>query len=332
MSKLMFESFLSFVAFIGLAVSGPALIAQESELMISDLPQGIASFGAARLGDYAYVYSGHTGKTHVYSFETTAKGFFRVSLSRGGAWESLPIERPAQGLALVADEKELFRIGGMHASNEPGKPHDLHSLSEVSAFDPVTTTWRKVPDLPEPRSSHRAAVYGQHIYVFGGWSLNGGEEGAWLDHGLILDLKNEAAGWTAVTQPTPVRALEVIEFQNRIWLIGGLTPDGEISSKIHVFDPNAKQWSAGPDVPGMSANGNGIAAAVVSGSLVLAGMDGKVYRLDAETGSWSESARLPTSRIHHRLIGDLDRMLIIAGASRAGHLRSAEFVSFPQAK
>ena len=332
MTRPIFRTVLSLAAFVSFAVPGPVLIAQESELMISELPQGIASFGAARLGDHVYVYSGHTGKTHVYSFETTARGFFRVSLTRGGAWESLPIERPSQGLALVAGEKELFRIGGMHASNEPGKPHDLHSLSEVSAFDPITTTWRKLPDLPEPRSSHRAAVHGQHIYVFGGWSLNGGEEGTWLDHGLVLDLKNEAAGWTAVTQPTPVRALEVIEFQNRIWLIGGLTLDGEISSKIHVFDPIAQQWSAGPDVPGMPANGNGIAAAVVGGSLVLAGMDGKVYRLNAESESWSESARLPTSRIHHRLIGDLDRMLIIAGASRAGHLKSAEFVSLPQAK
>lgn len=315
-----------------LAVAGPALLAQHTEVVLPELPQGIASFGAARLGDFVYVYGGHTGKTHVYSFETTARGFFRVSLSRGGAWESLPIERPSQGLALVAGEKDLFRIGGMHASNEPGEPHDLYSLSEVSAFDPVTTNWRKLPDLPEPRSSHRAAVHGDRLYVFGGWSLNGGEEGAWLDHGLVLDLKNEAAGWTAVTQPTPVRALEVIEFQNRIWLIGGLTPDGEISSKIHVFDPIVRQWSAGPDVPGMPANGNGIAAAVVGGGLVLAGMDGKVYRLNAEAKGWSESAKLPTSRIHHRLIGGQDRLLVIAGASRSGHLKSAEFVSLPQAE
>lgn len=332
MSHLLCKALRTMTSIVLLAVAGPPLLAQQTDVVLPELPQGIASFGAAKLGDHVYVYSGHTGKTHVYSHETASKGFFRISVTSGGKWESLPMERPAQGLALVATETELFRIGGMHAVNEPGQAHDLHSLSDVAAFRPDTKTWRRVPDLPEPRSSHRAAVHGDRLYVFGGWSLHGGEEGVWLDHGLVLDLKNEAAGWTAVAQPTPVRALEVIEFQNRIWLIGGLTPDGEISSKIHVFDPIAQQWSAGPDVPGMPANGNGIAAAVVSGSLVLAGMDGKVYRLNAESESWSESARLPTSRIHHRLIGDLDRMLIIAGASRAGHLKSAEFVSLPQAK
>jgi N-acetylneuraminic acid mutarotase len=332
MSHLLCKALRTMTSIVLLAVAGPPLLAQQTDVVLPELPQGIASFGAAKLGDHVYVYSGHTGKTHVYSHETASKGFFRISVTSGGKWESLPMERPAQGLALVATETELFRIGGMHAVNEPGKPHDLHSLSEVSAFDPITTTWRKLPDLPEPRSSHRAAVHGQHIYVFGGWSLNGGEEGTWLDHGLVLDLKNEAAGWTAVTQPTPVRALEVIEFQNRIWLIGGLTLDGEISKKIHIFDPSTETWSPGPDVPGMPANGNGIAAAVVGGSLVLAGMDGKVYRLNAKSESWSESARLPASRIHHRLIGDLDRLLVIAGASRAGHSKSAEFVSLPQAK
>ena len=332
MSHLLCKALRTMTSIVLLAVAGPPLLAQQTDVVLPELPQGIASFGAAKLGDHVYVYSGHTGKTHVYSHETASKGFFRISVTSGGKWESLPMERPAQGLALVATETELFRIGGMHAVNEPGQAHDLHSLSDVAAFHPDTKTWRRVPDLPEPRSSHRAAVHGQHIYVFGGWSLNGGEEGTWLDHGLVLDLKNEAAGWTAVTQPTPVRALEVIEFQNRIWLIGGLTLDGEISKKIHIFDPSTETWSPGPDVPGMPANGNGIAAAVVGGSLVLAGMDGKVYRLNAESESWSESARLPASRIHHRLIGDLDRLLVIAGASRAGHSKSAEFVSLPQAK
>ena len=76
-----------------------------------------------------------------------------------------------------------------------------------------------------------------------------------------------------------------------------------------------------------SANGNGIAAAVVGESLVLAGMDGKIYRLTNDQKRWVDAGRLPSSRIHHRLIGDADRLLVIAGATRTGHLKSAEFVS-----
>jgi hypothetical protein len=300
---------------------------QEKDVpLFRELPQGIASFGAARLGESVYVYSGHVGKTHVYSVDSMSKGFYRCSLNQGGAWECLPMARPAQGVSLVATDRFLYRIGGMQAVNEPDEPHDLLSLSEVQAFDPGSETWRRLPDLPEPRSSHRAAILDHQIFVFGGWSLYGGEDGTWLDHGLVMDLRNESAGWKTVGQPAPRRALEVIAFRGRIWLIGGLTPDDDISSQIHVFDPVTEIWSTGPDVPGMPANGNGIAAAVVRDALVLAGMDGTVYRLSENQSAWLDAGKLPSSRIHHRLIGDEDRLVVIAGATRKGHLKSAEFV------
>jgi N-acetylneuraminic acid mutarotase len=322
--------FWSSVLAIAYIASGFTVMAQEqvSEFAVfKDLPQGIASFGAAELGDYVYVYSGHTGKTHVYSLDAMSKGFFRASLKQGGSWECLPMERPAQGVALLAVDHELYRIGGMQAQNESERPHDLFSLSEVAAFDPNTRTWRRLPDLPDPRSSHRGAVLRNHIYVFGGWTLQGGEDGMWLDHGLVLDRNNESAGWTVIPQPVQRRALEVISYGGRVWLIGGLTPEDEISQQIHIFDPVSESWTHGPNVPGLEANGNGIAAAVVGESLVLAGMDGKIYRLRDDQKSWVDAGKLPSSRIHHRLIGDSDRLLVIAGATRTGHLKSAEFVS-----
>lgn len=301
-----------------------------SATAIGELPQGVASFGATRLGDYVYVYSGHTGKTHVYSFESTAKGFFRVSVTQGGPWESLPAERPAQGLALVAGASELFRIGGMHAVNAAGQPHDLQSLSEVAAYHPDKRTWRKLPDLPEPRSSHRAAIVHDQLFVFGGWSLNGGETGTWLDHGAVLNLNKEKEGWTQISQPEPVRALDVIEYQNRVWIIGGLLQDGSISKKIHIFDPSENSWTPGPEVPGMPANGNGIAAAVAGTDLILSCMDGKLYRLAKDQTSWNVVGQISPSRIHHRLIGDSHRVLVIGGASKVGHMKTSEFVSLPE--
>jgi len=301
-------------------------------IRFSELPKGIASFGAAEADGYAYVYSGHTGKTHVYSRESLLPGFFRISLTNGGDWEPLPIERPAQGVALVANGKKLLRFGGMHAVNESQKPHDLYSLCDASEFDPATSTWRRLASLPEPRSSHRAAVLNDKVYLFGGWSLNGGEDGSWLDNGLVLDLNDDAATWSAIPQPAKRRALEVITFRDRVWIIGGLTPDGEISKQIWNYDPVTSQWSDGPDVPGMPANGNGIAAAVVHEQLLLAGMDGKVYRLSDDQKSWISVGKLPSSRIHHRLIGYKDQLLVLGGASRDGHLKTTEFASISMAE
>ena len=102
MSHLLWKALRTMTSIVLLAVAGPPLLAQQTDVVLPELPQGIASFGAAKLGDHVYVYSGHTGKTHVYSHETTSKGFFRISVTSGGKRESLPMERPAQGMALVA--------------------------------------------------------------------------------------------------------------------------------------------------------------------------------------------------------------------------------------
>jgi hypothetical protein len=307
---------------------------QESPLSVggarvrfAGLPKGIAAFGAAEADGFAYVYSGHTGKTHVYSRESVLPGFFRISLASGGNWESLPIERPAQGVALVSHGKKLLRFGGMHALNESQAPHDLYSLCDAAEFDLSTSRWRRLASLPEPRSSHRAAVLNDKVYLFGGWTLNGGEDGTWLDHGLVLDLTTERAGWSVVSQPARRRAIEVIAFRDHVWMIGGLTPDGEISKNIWIFNPSTNHWAEGPDVPGIPANGNGIAAAVLRERLVLAGMDGKVYQLSDDQHRWDSIGRLPSSRIHHRLIGYKDQLIVIGGDSREGHLNTAEFAS-----
>ena len=326
-------SFSVLVMLVAFGIPQPAF-SQETALAVggtsvrfAELPKGIASFGAAEADGFAYVYSGHTGKTHVYSRESALPGFFRISLTNGGDWEPLPIERPAQGVALVSYGKRLLRFGGMHALNESQKPHELYSLCDAAEFDPSTNSWRRLAALPEPRSSHRAAVLNDKVYLFGGWSLNGGEDGTWLDHGLVLDLKDDRASWLVVSQPAKRRAIEVIAFQDHVWMIGGLTPDGEISKNIWIFDPSTNQWSAGPDVPGMPANGNGIAAAVVHERLVLAGMDGKVYRLSDDQKRWNSIGKLPSSRIHHRMIGYKDQLIVIGGASREGHLKTAEFAA-----
>lgn len=300
---------------------------EPSSVAIEPLPKGVASFGATAIGDATYVYSGHTGRTHEYSKEHMLLGFYRVSSSKGGAWESLPMRSPAQGVALISDAQNVYRIGGMQARNEPGKDHDLYSLRDAAAFDPSSNTWKDLPELPEARSSHRAAVLGRKIYVFGGWNIEGGEEGDWLKHGLVLDLDNLGSGWKTIPQSALRRAAEVLAFQGKVWLIGGLTADGDISDETHVYDPVSESWSLGPAVPGISANGNGIAGCITQNTICIAGMDGGFYLLDENQKGWHEAGKMPSARIHHRLVSPVDgKVIVIGGASRAGHLATAEIV------
>lgn len=294
---------------------------------IEALPRGIASFGATRVGDWLYVYSGHTGKTHVYSKEDMLPGFYRVSVTKGGAWESLPFPEPGQGVALIADEKLVYRLGGMQARNEKGEDADLYSLDSVAAFDPASLTWTDLPKMPTSRSSHRAAVVGNKIYVFGGWSIDGGETGDWMKEGLVLDLADQDKGWRTLPQPAERRALDVVAARGKIWMIGGLTPDDEVSDEVHVFDIASEKWELGPKLPGPLPIGNGIAAIASNNDVLISGMDGKIYKLDDQASSWTEVGKLPSGRIHHRIVSLDDGSLVtVGGSSRQGHIALTDFV------
>ncbi len=277
-NRWLMAAFLS-MPFAAIGMVSTSAFAEDAEkiatVAVEALPRGVASFGATRVGDWLYVYSGHTGKTHVYSKDDMLPGFYRVSVTKGGAWESLPFPEPAQGVSLIADDKLVYRMGGMQARNEKGADADLYSLDSVAAFDPATKVWTELPKMPTPRSSHRAAVVGNKLYVFGGWSIVGGETGDWMKEGLVLDLANLDQGWKKLPQPAERRALDVVAARGKIWMIGGLTPDDEVSDEVHVFDIETEKWELGPKLPGPLPIGNGIAAIASKDDVFISGMDGK---------------------------------------------------------
>src|SRR5690242_12640385 len=80
---------------------------------LPDLPAPLSAFGAAVAGDHVYVYGGHSGKAHSYSTETTLGEFRRLDLKNPTKWEDLPGGPKLQGLALVAHDGKLYRVGGM---------------------------------------------------------------------------------------------------------------------------------------------------------------------------------------------------------------------------
>src|SRR5262245_33893211 len=100
------------------------------------LPEAIASFGAAQVGPWVYVFGGHVGKQHEHSTDNVVGSFRRVNLDTN-AWEELPSGPPLQGTALVAaSDGSVYRIGGLAARNAPGAAEDLHSTASVQRFDP----------------------------------------------------------------------------------------------------------------------------------------------------------------------------------------------------
>lgn len=281
----------------------------------------VTSLGAAVLGRWLYVYGGHVGRMHRYDVSTTSRHFRRLNLDDGKSWEDLPSGPDLQGLTLVSDGKALYRVGGMAARNRPDEEQDMHSVADVASFDPESKRWTDLPPMPEPRSTHDAAVLGRTLYVVGGWTMKGAsEESHFLDHALALDLDRPSAGWRSIPQPFRRRALAVASHAGKLYVLGGLAGGGmKVERRVDVYDPEKSTWGRGPDVPsGARAEGFGSSAFELDGRLYLSGATGRIWRLNGSGDAWEAVGAWSVPRITHRLLAAPGHTLLAVGGSAKG--------------
>ena len=293
------------------------------------LAEAVASFGAVTSDGWIYVYSGHIGTAHDHSKENLSQHFRRRPVG-GGPWEELPMETPLQGLALVAHEGYVYRVGGMTAKNTLDEEEDLHSSDTFARFNPKTRRWTHLSPLPAGRSSHDAVVIDSKVYVVGGWQLTGtGDDGQWQTDVLIFDLENPDQGWKTVKQPFERRALAASHRGGKLYAIGGMNAVHDIDRSVDIFDPATGSWSNGPELPGEGMNGFGVSAWSINESLLASGSNGVVYQLSEDGEHWLEVARLNQGRFFHQLVpAENGNLLALGGASRKGHLTDIEQIQF----
>ena len=100
----------------------------------------------------------------------TAVVLFHVTIENSAAkkWEvisQLPTGRSAFSAAVV--DGKIYVIGGTLFENESSGPF---GLSTVEVYDPHNNSWKKVADMPTPRSNAGAAVVDGKIYIVGGFA------------------------------------------------------------------------------------------------------------------------------------------------------------------
>jgi len=179
---------------------------------------------------------------------------------------------------------------------------------------------------------------GDKIYAIGGWPLDSGgpepKSGAasakgYHDTMAVLDMADPAPAWQSLPQPWRRRALTAVVFGGKIWCIGGMTEDNELSSAVDVYDPAAKQWSTAPPVgEGDRAKAFGCAACLAGSALFVSPEGGKLYRFEAEGNRWVESGKLAQSRYFHQLIAmDATHLMAIGGTAEGKPLENVEIVT-----
>jgi N-acetylneuraminic acid mutarotase len=289
-----------------------------------DLPTVLSSFGAVVVGDFLYVYGGHAGEAHHYSTETTLGQFRRLNLRERAYWEELPGGPKLQGLSLVTHQGKLYRVGGMQPRNAKTEKTDARSQAACAVYDPATSAWADVEPLPEPRSSHDAAVSGDFVYVFGGWHLHGAAgKPTWHKAGLRRDLSKPNAQWEAIDQPFHRRALTVASVGTRVFVIGGMNEANKVERTVNVFDSRSGMWSEGPPLPVQESHGFTPASAAIDGKLYVAPADGKLYVLSDVGDAWIEVGLFKEPRFSARMVATPSRQLLILGGADPNSLLSS---------
>ena len=271
---------------------------------IPDLPYGITSFGGAVLGDKVYVYGGNRGGAHNYYDAGQNTRLFEFDMKQRGEWKQVGEGPGLQGLAMVACNGKLYRIGGFAAHNKKGEEQDLRSVNEFAVFDFENKKWNQLAPMPTARSSFDAVTVGNTIYVVGGWTLNGAEKTVWEDSALKIDMSADNPKWEKLPDPPFKRRAVSVAYQgDKVYVVGGMQSDRKISTDVAVFDTKTNQWSEGPALPGgESMEGFGTSSFNVGGHLVVSTYGGSVYRLDEKNSKWVQITKMDPSRFFHRLL------------------------------
>ncbi len=275
----------------------------------------MTSFGAATSHGWLYVFGGHKGERHEYNADMVSGAFHRLHLKPGATWERLPGAAPSQGVPLVAHGKYIYRIGGMAARNTPAAKQDLYSVALVQRFDSARGQWEDFTALPEPRSSHDAAVIGTKLYIGGGWQLPGGtNKPVWPDHALMIDLDKPSAGWTRFAQPFRRRALAIAGQGTQLFFIGGMNSDNQPTLDVDILDTASGKWSKGPELPTGKHKGFSCSAIAHAGRIYANSFQGDLLRLATDARSWEAVARVQHPRLAHRLVTtDTAQLLVLGG-------------------
>ena len=293
------------------------------------LPESLTSFGAAVMGEYLYVFSGHSGDAHGFGKDLLVDHFRRIRFDDPTAqWEELAMHEPAQSTALVTDNEHIYRIGGLSFLNSrQDEPTNFNSTDHFARYDVKQNKWTELAPLPSPRSSLDAAILGRSIYVAGGWNLQGesSSDVPWHEDILRFDLDDPGSGWRSIEGPGYLaRAISLAAHNDKLYMIGGIQQRG-ITRKVSVYDPATEQWSEGPELNADNMmSGFATSSFAVGGCLYVTGGSGIVYRLSTHGQEWEVADRLLFPRMFLRMlpVGE-DRLIALGGTGLGGVGRMA---------
>jgi DNA-binding CsgD family transcriptional regulator len=153
--------------------------------------------------------------------------------------------------------------------------------------------WKLLSQMPTPRARFALVQWGEELIAIAGEAPEG-----ITDRVERFDLRREV--WRRGSPKSdPVAAVAAGVIGGRVYVPGGVNPQGQPVDRVEIYDPASDRWSEGPALPSPLA---AYALAVAEERLYLFGgwdgrrLRGEVWMLDPARGLWQPRAPMPTPR------------------------------------
>jgi N-acetylneuraminic acid mutarotase len=179
-------------------------------------------------------------------------------------------------------------------------------------------SWTAKAPMPTARELMGAAVVNGKIYVIGGEKPSGARDQS-LSSNEMYDPDSDT--WTTkAPMPTPRDSFGIVAYQNKIYVIGGITRTINEGYRIlgvnEVYGPVTDTWEIKTPMPTYR---NGMTANVVNGRICIISGQGKQGDVDTNevydptTDSWSTVVPIPTSAYHYESAVIENKIYILSG-------------------
>ncbi|EUB64166.1 Kelch-like ECH-associated protein [Echinococcus granulosus] len=272
---------------------------------LPDLPSPRSGLAAASVRGCVYLVGGRNNNNEQSKVDAPHMDCYDPTTNR---WHTCaPMSVPRNRVAVGVVDDMIYAIGGLthtmhHRTAEKSMIYSAggylrYSLSNFEAYNRVTDTWRRLPDVPSPRSDLAAASVRGCIYLVGGRNNNNEQSNVDAPHMDCYDPTTNR--WhTCAPMSVPRNRMAVGVVDDMIYAIGGLTHNVPHRT-AEKYDVDDDLWT--PIAP-MHYPRIGLGVAVVNRLLyAVGGFDGErrlssVERYDPEADAWSEVAPLNRPR------------------------------------
>ncbi|MFY1619681.1 kelch repeat-containing protein [Micromonospora sp. WMMD736] len=230
----------------------------------------------------------------------------------GSAWVSMPDLPMRVADNVVADnDGTVYSVGGTSYQ---------YTLREGWVLDPQTRAWKRIADLPEPRSGAAGGFVDGKLYVAGGT----GPLGEVATTTFVYDPMTNS--WSrGADLPKGTYNGAAVSLDGKLYVVSGCADYrcGPPSQEVYRYDPDVDRWIRLADIPEGAAF---LSCGAVGDGLLCAGgylpvqMDASLsaYRYFPESNTWVETTSLPVSNYGMTSVSVNGKLRLMGGKTGNG--------------